>query len=162
MQLIMLASLMRSTVPVPIPVSVSSSTDAAGVRCGSHFRCRQTWKPVALFALCNGSTDRYNYNYTCTSHTRIMIIIIIMEGRGVNTLWQRGNWWQSTNKAKPWEPKNLLLQHLELSGEGEWRGAEFALARSTACIRNSDNLAWSRECQRFNSDSLRQRISTYT
>lgn len=69
MQLIMLESLMKSAVPVPVPVSVSSSTDAAGVRCGSRFRCRQTWKPVALFALRNGSTGRHNYNYTCTSHT---------------------------------------------------------------------------------------------
>lgn len=149
MQLIMLHGVggmcpMRSPVPVPVPVPVRDPVSSAvGVRSGSHFRCRQTWKPVAVFALRNGSPDRHNYNYTCI-HIIIIIIIIIIKGG--NTLWQRGNWWQSTNKAPRWEPKNLLPQHLELGWHrvhrvgGLGSGAS-ARIRSTACIRNLDNLA---------------------
>lgn len=122
---------MRSPVPVPVPVRVRVPVSSAvGVRSGSHFRCRQTWKPVALFALRNGSPDRHNYNYTC-----IYIIIIIIIIKGGNTLWQRGNWWRSTNKAPRWEPKNLLPQHLELGwhrvqrvgGTWEWGGCSDTL-----------------------------------
>lgn len=133
--------LIRSAVPVPVRVRTVSS--AVGVRSGSHVSGADKLENQSHYLHCAtvAQTDRHNYNYTC-----IHIIIIIIIIRECNTLWQRGSWWQSTNKTSRWESKNLLPQHLELGWHrvqrvGEVGSGKSALIRSTACIRNPDNLA---------------------
>lgn len=81
MQLIMLESLMKSTVPVP--VSVSSSTDATGVRAVGHVSGSDKLENQSHYLHCATVAQTDIIIITHVPHTRSHTIIIITGG---NTL----------------------------------------------------------------------------